>query len=98
VVEGARLESVYRGNSIQGSNPCLSANEIDRLTGAGDAVHDSSVEFKRSPVGVATITDSVDCDGVLRLVKDHAVATDAQPEQPSNSPLSGFMEPEPVAA
>src|SRR5262249_685941 len=25
VVEGARLESVYRGNSIQGSNPCLSA-------------------------------------------------------------------------
>ena len=26
VAEGARLESVYRGNSIQGSNPCLSAN------------------------------------------------------------------------
>src|SRR5580658_8972922 len=26
VVEGARLESVYRGNSIQGSNPCLSAS------------------------------------------------------------------------
>ena len=25
MVEGARLESVYRGNSIQGSNPCLSA-------------------------------------------------------------------------
>ena len=25
VAEGARLESVYRGNSIQGSNPCLSA-------------------------------------------------------------------------
>jgi hypothetical protein len=26
VVEGARLESVYRGNSIEGSNPSLSAN------------------------------------------------------------------------
>src|SRR5206468_4200773 len=26
VAEGARLESVYRGNSIQGSNPCLSAS------------------------------------------------------------------------
>jgi hypothetical protein len=25
VVEGARLESVYRGNSIEGSNPSLSA-------------------------------------------------------------------------
>jgi hypothetical protein len=25
VVEGARLESVYRGNSIAGSNPALSA-------------------------------------------------------------------------
>ena len=25
VVEGARLESVYRGNSIMGSNPILSA-------------------------------------------------------------------------
>ena len=30
VVEGARLESVYRGNSIMGSNPILSAN-IDFL-------------------------------------------------------------------
>ena len=26
VVEGARLESVYRGNFIRGSNPLLSAN------------------------------------------------------------------------
>ena len=25
VVEGARLERVYAGNCIQGSNPCLSA-------------------------------------------------------------------------
>jgi hypothetical protein len=25
VVEGARLESVYRGNSIEGSNPSFSA-------------------------------------------------------------------------
>jgi hypothetical protein len=32
VVEGARLESVYRGNSIEGSNPSLSAIvEFDRL-------------------------------------------------------------------
>jgi hypothetical protein len=27
VVEGARLESVYSGNAIAGSNPALSANE-----------------------------------------------------------------------
>ena len=27
MVEGARLESVYRGNSIEGSNPSLSATE-----------------------------------------------------------------------
>ena len=28
VVEGARLESVYRGNSIRGSNPLLSAMAV----------------------------------------------------------------------
>ena len=28
MVEGARLESVYRGNSIRGSNPLLSANAV----------------------------------------------------------------------
>jgi len=28
VVEGARLESVYAGNCIEGSNPSLSANNI----------------------------------------------------------------------
>ena len=27
MVEGARLESVYRGNSIEGSNPSLSASK-----------------------------------------------------------------------
>jgi hypothetical protein len=32
VVEGARLESVYRGNSIQGSNPCLSASSKSLLS------------------------------------------------------------------
>ena len=30
VVEGARLESVYRGNSIMGSNPILSATNFQR--------------------------------------------------------------------
>ena len=29
VVEGARLERVYRGNSIEGSNPSLSATPSD---------------------------------------------------------------------
>jgi hypothetical protein len=28
VAEGARLESVYRGNSIAGSNPALSARNV----------------------------------------------------------------------
>jgi hypothetical protein len=31
VVEGARLESVYTGNRIAGSNPALSANQINAL-------------------------------------------------------------------
>ena len=31
VVEGARLERVYRGNSIEGSNPSLSAIYEKRL-------------------------------------------------------------------
>ena len=30
MVEGARLESVYRGNSIEGSNPSLSATPPER--------------------------------------------------------------------
>ena len=30
VVEGARLESVYSGNAIAGSNPALSAKEITK--------------------------------------------------------------------
>src|SRR5205814_2689435 len=32
VVEGARLESVCRGNSTEGSNPSLSANQIKAAT------------------------------------------------------------------
>jgi hypothetical protein len=35
-----------------------------------------------SAVGLAAITDPVDGDGVFRLVEDHAVVADAQPEQP----------------
>ena len=31
VVEGARLESVYTGNRIAGSNPALSANPMNAL-------------------------------------------------------------------
>ena len=38
VVEGARLESVYRGNSIEGSNPSLSATS----TGAYPAIEPRS--------------------------------------------------------
>ena len=33
VVEGARLESVYRGNSIMGSNPILSAIKYNMFYG-----------------------------------------------------------------
>jgi hypothetical protein len=33
VVEGARLESVYSGNAIAGSNPALSADKIKRPIG-----------------------------------------------------------------
>ena len=29
MVEGARLESVYTGNCIKGSNPLLSANKVN---------------------------------------------------------------------
>ena len=33
MVEGARLESVYTGNRIEGSNPFLSAKPLSRLLG-----------------------------------------------------------------
>ena len=36
MVEGARLESVYRGNSIEGSNPSLSAIRINDLAPNGE--------------------------------------------------------------
>ena len=41
MAEGARLESVYRGNSIQGSNPCLSAipNSLNRLLPLFVSIH-----------------------------------------------------------
>ena len=31
MVEGARLERVYRGNSIEGSNPSLTATALSRF-------------------------------------------------------------------
>jgi hypothetical protein len=31
VVEGARLERVYRGNSIEGSNPSLTATALSKF-------------------------------------------------------------------
>ncbi len=40
VVEGARLESVYRGNSIEGSNPSLSAIPRQRISLDRDLTHD----------------------------------------------------------
>ncbi len=44
MVEGARLESVYRGNSIEGSNPSLSAitsnqNKLQIKTPVDISVH-----------------------------------------------------------
>jgi hypothetical protein len=56
VVEGARLESVYRGNSIEGSNPSLSAMYFAKwlLTVEGGPFHratiwesDNEVEARR---------------------------------------------------
>ncbi len=35
MVEGARLERVYRGNSIEGSNPSLTANISSRINEMG---------------------------------------------------------------
>ena len=35
VVEGARLESVYTGNRIEGSNPSVSANKINASAAGG---------------------------------------------------------------
>jgi hypothetical protein len=43
VVEGARLESVYRGNSIAGSNPALSAVLLHDLAKVDCGVHTSDV-------------------------------------------------------
>ena len=37
MVEGARLESVYRGNSIEGSNPSVSAQNLVYIDFHNDA-------------------------------------------------------------
>lgn len=44
MVEGARLESVYSGNAIAGSNPALSAKENQCLGIAGGIIISASIE------------------------------------------------------
>ena len=65
MVEGARLESVYRGDSIVGSNPTVSASSGQN---AGSLARDQSLVFRRAsfpgcdpvpPVAVRSVTDRV---------------------------------------
>ncbi len=67
MVEGARLESVYRGNSIEGSNPSLSASACAIRVPALDTgyVHTYYVFMN--------LTLSVD-DGVIQEARRHAEA------------------------
>ncbi len=57
VVEGARLESVYRGNSIEGSNPSLSARiGINKLRRSRGCYHRLVVKL---PNGEHAVVDMV---------------------------------------
>ena len=58
VAEGARLESVYRGNSIQGSNPCLSASS-SRSVRLKTHVSSSSYTSPYNSMRVLVIDDDV---------------------------------------
>lgn len=63
MVEGARLERVYRGNSIEGSNPSLTATDV---------CNRQSAEGTSDWLGVV----SPECGG--EGVKDCCDASDAQ--------------------
>ena len=56
VVEGARLESVYRGNSIEGSNPSLSAM-YDKITG----LLETRDSFQSTPLRGSPRVTYLDC-------------------------------------
>jgi len=55
VVEGARLESVYRGNPIAGSNPALSAKKW--LMGPRQKIGESV--YKGNPALSAAVRESI---------------------------------------
>jgi hypothetical protein len=50
VVEGARLERVYTGNCIVGSNPTLSATSRSRLSHNSNGINNQTLlKFKLEP-------------------------------------------------
>src|ERR1700678_4391543 len=60
VVEGARLESVYRGNSIEGSNPSLSAIHSKGSTPSmGQPLTDSRTHYPNSQSVVLDVSKAV---------------------------------------
>ena len=66
MVEGARLESVYAGNRIAGSNPALSARrEFARHSLANSLLEDNDLNPEvRSPKASAKVYFEHDCKGV----------------------------------
>jgi hypothetical protein len=57
VVEGARLESVCRGNSTEGSNPSLSAIRLRSLLNGGELWRDVAPERLRRNGGQPSPSD-----------------------------------------
>jgi hypothetical protein len=82
VVEGARLESVYRGNSIGGSNPPLSArpfvfNVIECLTIpnlSGEEVEATTFLVKSDDIRKGLWTSADYVGHTIKGLRDHEVA------------------------
>jgi hypothetical protein len=81
VVEGARLESVYRGNSIVGSNPTLSAMNTNTTTAYS---HLSNLVLEPPPGAVTDMQNvhslSLLCDPVNHAVYVRLVSVQHVPQ------------------
>ena len=68
MVEGARLESVYAGNRIAGSNPASSANKFRKHMNLLNYVFDNFCKSPfKSPFGRGLTRISANCGMVLSL-------------------------------
>src|SRR5437660_6273405 len=84
VVEGARLESVYRGNSIEGSNPSLSASLV-RINSLPDLRKKFAGRFaiKQAPMSLRDIGSHEDAGPSTRAFDGAGCQASRHAYQPS---------------